>query len=273
VNIWDKLVARYFDAAFSMIEGEQGSGTKDAAAIAASSPNPVPSAFEERVEVLREWIIDYSVHRVRRKVDDGETSFARAAARNALSFFDARTADRQARPNIYALFGDLRQELGNAVDGNGSKNRKLLSLTSKVLWCRYPNDAPIYDDFASTALYVLLKLLKATEEPGTYENSAEEAKYDNADYDPYWKEKTWDGANKLMADSWYYRDYAFTHSFLFARCRPAIESYLSRENASHATAFRVFDKMLWLLGNDGMDYSLKGSDISSQRPESAPAPH
>jgi hypothetical protein len=48
------------------------------------------------------------------------------------------------------------------------KKREVTSLTSKALWCCYPHDIPILDDYAERALQVISRILRlapATEKP------------------------------------------------------------------------------------------------------------
>ena len=46
------------------------------------------------------------------------------------------------------------------------KLREITSLTSKALWCCYPHDIPILDDYAERALQVISRICKLAPAPG-----------------------------------------------------------------------------------------------------------
>ena len=90
------------------------------------------------------------------------------------------------------------------------KERDLTSLTSKALWCCYPNAVPIYDAFAQNALYVLSRLAGITPEASGHRYTR-------------------------FSDVW------FT---IYSHVKPVIDQADLR---GYSYKVRVFDRMLWIL--------------------------
>jgi len=235
--IWGQLMRRYFQAAALLLDPgnvRAGSFQRDQAAIKAAAAKDRP--LEERAAVLAEWL---AFHRASRGPVD-------ALARHAVPVLDRIDA-----ADLPAAFNALHA----AIAGDETK-RSFLTLTSRLLWSRFPEAAPVYDGSVANATAFLVKLLKALELPAPYQRMAEERHYD--DHDGYGQ---WDFNNKKMVDCWYYKDYVQSHAALFARCRPEIIRLIAEAGPAVNTAspFQVFDRILWLIGDHRHDYSLKGS--------------
>lgn len=239
-----RLVGRYFAAALKAAEGSEVDDAK-----ATRAAEDLGGAADGRVQTLARWIRFYKVHRVKwiAEDDDVDQTFAEVVARCAIGVFDGWHNHQPDVPDAYA---ELRNAIGDLYKGNCGKDRAFRSLTAKVLWCRYPDTVPIYDLFASEAITFLAKVYKALELPGSYEWGKEEDSYDNKRGYVDWKT-----ADSATRDIWWYTDFHRSHELLFERFRPRIEEHLANHPDS-PSAFRVFDKILWLFGNHDLDYSL-----------------
>lgn len=258
-TIWASLVARYFGAAAAALDPANlkvGTFKRDQAAVQAVAATRRPLA--ERAAALADWLVAQRAGRAAPQKPapanpDTEQSFAVSAAHQALPVLD-RLDER----DIPGAFATLRATLAKAYDPKDDARRSFLNIGSKLLWCRFPESAPIYDQSAANATAFLVKLMKAVEVPAPYERVAEERRYD--DHDGYLQ---WDFNDKRMVDCWYYKDYVQSRAVLFTRCRDEIVRRIAAAGPSITTAspFQVFDKMLWLIGDHRHDYSLKGSGL------------
>ena len=256
-TLWTDLVRRYFQAAALLLDPANlraGTFKRDQAAIKAMAAKDRPLA--ERAQALAEWLTFHRANRAAPKPDpkaDAEQTFAVTVAQHALSALGGLDAN-----NIPAAFNTLRAAIARAYDPKDDTKRSFLVLTSKLLWCRYPEVAPVYDASAANATAFLVKMLKVQETKTPYERVGEERHYD--DHDGY---QQWDFNNKKMVDSWYYKDYVQSRTVLFARCQPEIIRLIVAAGPAVTTAspFQVFDKILWLVGDHRHDYSLKGSGV------------
>jgi hypothetical protein len=259
-SIWTQLVGRYFEAAALALDPTNvkgGTFRHDQAAVKAVAGRQQPLA--DRAAVLADWLV---AHRAARGVAkpaaagdaDPARGFALSAAAEALPVLD-----RLSESDIPAAFVILRAAIAHAFDPKDDTKRSLLNITSKLLWCRFPESAPIYDPAAANAVAFLVKLLKTVEIARPYTRLDEERRYD--DHDGY---AQWDPNNKKMVDAWYYKDYVQSRAVLYARCHDEIVRRIVAAGPSITTAspFQVFDKILWLLGDHRHDYSLKGSGLS-----------
>jgi hypothetical protein len=238
-TIWGEIVRRYFQAAALLLDPGDlrgGSFQRDQVAVKAAAARDRP--VEERAVALAEWLTAQRVSRVP----------VETLARQALPVLDRLDA-----VDLPAAFNALRAAIAQD-DAKGS----FLVLTSRLLWARFPEAAPVYDASTANGVAFLVKLLKAAALPTPYARIAEERHYD--DHDGY---QRWDFNDKKMVDCWYYKDYVQSHTALFARCRPEIVRRIVEAGPAVTTAspFQVFDRILWLIGDHRHDYSLKGSAL------------
>ena len=112
--------------------------------------------FEARASVITRWL------GTRYRAFMGFATQSRSdVARRIIEFADARQATslHHDRGEIIAMFSQLAKAIGEAAPRTrASKERDVTSLTSKALWCCYPEDVPIYDRKAASALAVLSRL-------------------------------------------------------------------------------------------------------------------
>ncbi|GAB2177419.1 hypothetical protein [Dongia sp. agr-C8] len=238
-TVWAQLVRRYFQAAAALLDPanlKAGSFQRDQAAIKAAAAQDRP--VEERATLLAEWL---SYHRT------GPAS-ADHLARQVLPVLDRLDA-----AELSSAFDTLR-----AAVARDDKSRSFMVLTSRLLWARFPEAAPVYDSATVNGIAFLVKLLKAVQLETPYERIVEERRYD--DHDGYVR---WDFSDKKLVDHWYYKDFIQSHAALYTRCRPEIIHLIAEAGRAVSTAspFQVFDKILWLIGDHRHDYSLKGSEL------------
>ncbi len=101
------------------------------------------------------------------------------------------------------------------------KLREVVSLTSKALWCCYPNDIPIFDDYTLRALQVICRLCSIFPAPGQSEYGT-------------------------FSDAWLQ---------IYRKLEPIIE----REDLqAFPFKVRVMDGMLWYLGQPSFDEPEQG---------------
>jgi len=251
-TIWETLVRRYFQAAALALDPANLKGSsfrRDQAAIKAVAAKD--QLLEHRAQAMAEWLTFHRANRGAPGKPDPERAFAQTVAQHALPVLDMVS-----ETDIPAAFVALRAAVAKAYDPKDDTKRSFLNLCSKLLWCRFPEAAPIYDASAANATAFLVKLLKAVELKDPYQRVAQERRYD--DHDGYLQ---WDFNNKKMVDCWYYKDYVQSRAALYARCQPEIIRLIAEARAAVTTAspFQVFDKILWLLGDHRHDYSLKGN--------------
>ena len=101
---------------------------------------------------------------------------------------------------------------GACAIGTSDRPRRFMVLASKALWLRYPNEAPIYDDFAGRALMLVSKLESDLGIP----------------------------LNKNK-----YQSYAYAWRTLYDRHREVLEEIRLDPDLYRG---RVLDKILWQLG-------------------------
>jgi hypothetical protein len=250
-GLCEALIERYFDASLEMAFASQD---KDEKCVEAFSARNQP--IEARASVVADWIRLYKINRVKWNAseDDSAATFADAAAGVALQYSDAHPS--LAPEGVPAAYAELRNSIGQRYFDISGKDRTFRSLTGKLLWCAYPDSAPIYDDFSSRAVTTLIRIYKAHKAKDRYNFGLEEEKYNNV--------KNWETLPKAKKDAWWYEDFYRSHRRLFEHFQPVIvhcAAALKDTDIGRApTTFRLFDKFLWLFGNNDLDYSLLGTE-------------
>jgi hypothetical protein len=154
----------------------------------------------ERESALKKWLRDYAVFQ-------GFTAEMRAdVVRRVLQFADDERCHSEALSHIGTLQGTRNQP----------RRRDVTSLTTKALWCCYPNAVPIYDRLAQNALWVMCKLARIQPTLDSKDNRYE------------------------------------TFSDVWLQIYAAVEGIITAEIRSHISHYpykvRVFDRILWSIG-------------------------
>jgi hypothetical protein len=113
-------------------------------------------------------------------------------------------------------FDHLRRICGKAAAlTKADKERDLVSLTSKGLWCCYPNGVPIFDRLVQGVLWILCKLCQVRPKEATANS----------------------GRYAAFADVWFQ---------IYRQVKPIIAEEADR--ICYPYKLRVFDRMLWVIG-------------------------
>lgn len=107
-------------------------------------------------------------------------------------------------------------ELRSRCEDTAGKHRRFISLASKAIWLRSPENVPIYDQYAQDALFFLCKL--DTQPPAIGERQPDYERFAR-----FWKDR-YDRHEKALSEI-------------------AMNGYKYRA--------RVFDVILWLIGRPG----------------------
>lgn len=178
-----------------------------------SSLNDKNQLSVERQKNVRAFLVGYSVLRGLNQDDKN------AVIGEIIDFADSHDLTRSptSEEEILKLFDDLHIKCQTKVhlkkDGT---YRDLTSLTSKVLWCCYPDAIPMFDTRAASALYVVSHLT-GTIRPQCVVNSR-------------------------------YKPFLSVWLDVYGRVKPTIDTI--GENRLHGCAHkvRVLDMILWTIG-------------------------
>lgn len=162
-----------------------------------------------RAQVLRAWLEQYSV-----LVGFGET-VRNEICRTALAFADLedRSAGFRDRQHLLQVFHALEDQLNRVLCRQGRKQRDLTPLCSKLLWCMYPEQMPIYNANVRAALATLSRLMDLPDMHETTEFTC-------------------------FLETWYR---------VFQRVAPLLRG--GDEALRSVSRARYFDRLLWFLGN------------------------
>lgn len=119
--------------------------------------NEASENLTSRTDTMLRWLRSYSVYQGFEEED------RRNVASAVIEFADARNkaATLQSDTEIIKLFDVLHEKCRQGVKQNrDGQLRDLSSLSSKALWCCYPNIIPIYDSFAERALWIISRLMQ-----------------------------------------------------------------------------------------------------------------
>jgi hypothetical protein len=117
-----------------------------------------------RETILLSWLHGYKVLRYfpeenSRKIAEQIIAFADNREQSSLN----RNKDSIIR-EYTKLEGQIRQFA--PINPKSGEPREVTSLTSKALWCCYPNDIPILDNYAERALQVISRICNLAPAPG-----------------------------------------------------------------------------------------------------------
>jgi hypothetical protein len=148
----NKIVEHFLDEALWQCRNQ---GLKEDDAVIRFLNDQNQSTDERQTEVLK-WLLYYGVLQGLNEADRN------AVATVIVEFADARGAivGPLREVEIIDKFKDLHKRCSSGVRPNrDGKPRSLTSLTSKALWCCYPDAIPIFDSYAQRALWVLSRLM------------------------------------------------------------------------------------------------------------------
>jgi hypothetical protein len=150
---------------------------------------------------------------------------SRTIARRIVEFADEPrpTALDQNRASIISEYKKLEGRIQSfAPRTKAGKQIKVTSLTSKALWCCYPDDIPIFDSHAQRALQMISRICRIFPEPGQ-------------------------GEYGRFVDVWLQ---------LYRKIEPAIDR---ADLKGFPCKIRVLDGLLWYLGKP--EFDLQGVDM------------
>ena len=174
----------------------------------------------KREKSLLKWLNDYRVLR----------SFPREKSQEIASqiieFADEPRQARLPKDSLIPEYARLRERIRQVAPRSPKtgKLREVTSLTSKALWCCYPYDVPIFDNYALRALQVISRLCHMATSQGN--NSDDESK----EY-------------ARFVDVWLQ---------VYDEVKPVIDV---ASLDGYAYKVRVLDRLLWYLGQTNFDSS------------------
>jgi len=196
---------------------------------------------KDRTNTIGKWLGQYGVlqgDKLRENTDAISTAI--------LKYFKASPNSVKKASHVMRQY----ESLNSVIRVAGLETRSLLSLTSKALWCRYPNDTPIYDRNAVVALWSLVRL-----------------RHDAASYAPEVHDARRPKgirANQTKVDCADYEVFLINYLALYEEIKPKINEYTKTK--SYPYAIRVFDKMLWAYGSKSRDIPERKSIYQKWKP-------
>ncbi len=206
----DRMVERFLGRAVESY-GEDAFPKYDSPAIDALKPKGQNQSRGARQGAIHSFLRSYGVFR---GLDNDEAS---AVVNEILGFADNRSlTSPTTREEIIDLFRALHDRCREKVHRNKDGTlRDLSSLTSKALWCCYPDAIPLFDSRAARALCVISRLMGLTPPPSNNKSR----------YEPFLS---------VWLD-------------LYARVEPTIDQNRRRvDRIPHKV--RVLDLVLWTIG-------------------------
>jgi hypothetical protein len=203
------IVERFLDDAVEFYGANQKADKSAIDAIARKDPNQSPEARQSKI---LEWLRSYGVFR---GLEGAEAS---TVVSEILKFADDSNLGLipTSEEGILRLFDNLHDRCRSKVHRNKDGSiRDLTSLTSKALWCCYPEAIPLFDSRAGRGLCVLGHLMGSNRPPRKKDSR----------YEPFltvWLE-------------------------LYRRVEPAIDENRERLCGIRHKV-RVFDAILWIIG-------------------------
>jgi|HubBroStandDraft_6_1064221.scaffolds.fasta_scaffold246454_2 hypothetical protein len=153
----NQIVEHFLDEAIRQC---RNGGSKDEAVI--RSLNDRIESTEVRRSELLKWLWYHGVLQGLHKADRN------AVASAIVEFADARVASScpTTEEEIIKKFDDLYGRCSSKVRLKKDHTpRSLVSLTSKALWCCYPDSIPLFDAYSQRALWILSRLMGLERSP------------------------------------------------------------------------------------------------------------
>ncbi len=188
-------------------EGEMQNDKKAIEAVQSDRESP-----SGRTRQIRQWLQSYHVLQSFTSETDWKI------AEQIIAYADERKQKALGlrRDLILEEFKNLESRIQRIVPAKKSgKPRKVTSLVSKALWCCYPSDIPIYDNYAEHALQVICRIcdIRVTDAgSGTHAEFAH------------------------FLEAWFH---------LYGEIRPLIEQV---DRPDYPYGIRVLDSLLWYIG-------------------------
>ncbi len=168
------------------------------------------------------WMKDYGLFQ-------GIKNEVRKKAAAAFLAFATRHRD-SANVTDRAVLAATYRELFAALFS--TERRSWLSATSKLLWCIYPDQIVLYDSFVERTLIVMQGL------------DVELARFTRLGNPPSVKVKA-----DISSAVAYYMNYQDMVRHLFAANVATLRQLRKQHNESYPHDIRIFDKLLWMIGN------------------------
>lgn len=177
------------------------------------------SASAEQIE---SWLSLYSVFRGINQEDRTEVSYAISN-----NLYEIKT--KVALEDIGSTNDSFKYILSTLSD---VKSRKWISAASKLLWCFDPHNKVIYDSYVERVLVVLQPIEDVLK------------KIDRIGNMPAYKGQE---SNVKLAE--YYFRYSQLVKALYTKYELILEEQIERHQIAYPYKLRIFDKLLWMLGN------------------------
>ncbi len=172
----------------------------------------------DRSKHLLKWLHDYHV------LQSFTSETENRITEQVIAFADSRTRINlnQNKELIFEEFKSLELLIQSVVPANKSgKLRNVTSLASKSLWCCYPQDIPIYDNYAEYALQVICRICSI--------KIISEANGANSKYSRF-------------LEAWFH---------IYKEIEPII---LGSDMKGYPYKIRVLDSLLWYTGQPKFDF-------------------
>jgi hypothetical protein len=164
--------------------------------------------IEDRIDILRSWLLSY-------RVFQGLNDSQRGVVAKAVLTWTDRQPKESKLENVDAIV-HAHLELMVACSKADGRDRDFTSLASKALWLRYPHEVPLYDRFAQEAIWMLSKL-----EPGL----------------PL--------VPRAPSGAQRYASFSLVWRTLYDKYADSIAAV---DNQGYPYRVRIFDRILWLIG-------------------------
>lgn len=198
---------------------------------------------DQQANALIIWMRKYGILQ---GLKDVEEELAKVALLTTQSWGD--NGARLDKQILMSRFGTLSNELTaccpKSKDGT---ERRVISMTSKLLWLQYPHSVPMFDNNANTSLNVLWRLYKSCVSATAYrEKSATSSGQSDRPRKPI-------GIAPSQYDMLVYEDFYDRYMTLFRIISSDLEDMLLEPDEFSLEPIRFFDQLLWTIGSRSKD--------------------